>query len=113
MAEILSVADLLLLPSENESFGLVALEAMACEAPVVASKVGGLPEVIREGIDGYLIAPKDVKAMASRTVEILSDPEKQRRMGLNARKFAMEKFCSTKIIPLYEEYYHQIVNLNQ
>lgn len=113
VAEILSVADLLLLPSENESFGLVALEAMACEAPVVASKVGGLPEVIREGIDGYLIAPKDIKAMASRTVEILSDPEKHRKMGINARKFAMEKFCSTKIIPLYEEYYHQIVNLNQ
>ena len=113
VAEILSVADLLLLPSENESFGLVALEAMACEAPVVASKVGGLPEVIREGIDGYLIAPKDVKAMASRTVEILSDPEKHRKMGINARKFAMEKFCSTKIIPLYEEYYHQIVNLDQ
>jgi len=113
VAEILSVADLLLLPSENESFGLVALEAMACEAPVVASKVGGLPEVIREGIDGYLIAPKNVKAMASRTVEILSDPEKHRKMGINARKFAMEKFCSTKIIPLYEEYYHQIVNLDQ
>ena len=113
VAEILSVADLLLLPSENESFGLVALEAMACEAPVVASKVGGLPEVIREGIDGYLIAPKDVKNMASRAVEILSDPKKHRTMGTNARKFAMEKFCSTKIIPLYEEYYHQIIKLNQ
>ena len=113
VAEILSVVDLLLLPSENESFGLVALEAMACEAPVVASRVGGLPEVVREGIDGYLIAPKDVKNMASRTIEILSDPKKNRTMGANARKFAMEKFCSTKIIPRYEEYYQQIVELNQ
>ncbi len=113
IAELLSVADLLLLPSENESFGLVALEAMACQVPVIASKVGGLPEVVRDGLDGYLVTPRDVATMASKAVELLKDAPRHRIMGLNARDFAMQKFCSTKIIPLYEEYYRQVIRAVQ
>ncbi len=109
IAELLSVSDLLLLPSENESFGLVALEAMACQVPVIASRVGGLPEVVRDGRDGFLVPPGDVATMASRAVELLTDPRRHQTMGRNARDFAMEKFCSTKIIPLYEEYYRQVI----
>lgn len=109
IAELLGVADLLLLPSDTESFGLVALEAMACQVPVIASRVGGLPEVVRDGRDGYLVTPGDVTTMASRAVELLTDPGRHRTMGRNARDFAMEKFCSTKIIPLYEEYYRQVI----
>lgn len=110
IAELLGVADLLLLPSENESFGLVALEAMACQVPVIASKVGGLPEVVRDGQDGFLVTPGDVTSMASRAVELLMDSGRHQTMGRAARNFAMEKFCSTKIIPLYEEYYKQVIH---
>ena len=74
IAELLGVADLLLLPSDTESFGLVALEAMACQVPVIASSVGGLPEVVRDGRDGYLVSPGDVTTMASRAIELLTDP---------------------------------------
>jgi len=109
VAELLSVADLLLLPSENESFGLVALEAMACQVPVIASKVGGLPEVVRDGLDGYLVTPYDVRSMAAKAIDLLSDSAKHRTMGISGRAFAMEKFCSTKIIPLYEAYYHRVI----
>lgn len=109
IAELLGVADLLLLPSDTESFGLVALEAMACQVPVIASRVGGLPEVVRDGRDGFLVTPGDVATMASRAIELLTDPGRHRTMGRNARDFAMEKFCSTKIIPLYEDYYRQVI----
>ena len=109
IAELLGVADLLLLPSDTESFGLVALEAMACQVPVIASRVGGLPEVVRDGRDGYLVSPGDVTTMASRAIELLTDPGRHLTVGRNAREFAMEKFCSTKIIPLYEDYYRQVI----
>ena len=62
--ELIGISDLLLLPSETESFGLVALEAMACEVPVVASKVGGLPEVVTDGVEGFLVEPRDIRRMA-------------------------------------------------
>jgi len=113
VAELLSIADLLLLPSENESFGLVALEAMACQVPVIASKVGGLPEVVRDGLDGYLVTPYDLRKMAAKAIDLLSDPVKHRTMGISGRDFAMDKFCSTKIIPLYESYYHQVIRAVQ
>jgi L-malate glycosyltransferase len=107
--ELLSSADLLLLPSENESFGLVALEAMACEVPVVVSHVGGLPEVVNEGIEGYLVEPRNVRGMADRSIEILSDDTLRMEMGKRARKRAREQFCSSKIIPMYESYYRKVL----
>ena len=110
VAEILSIADLMLLPSENESFGLVALEAMACEVPVIASNVGGIPEVIRDGQHGYLCQPRDVNSMAQKAISILADNEKRRAMGINARQSAQDNFCSTAIIRRYEDYYETVID---
>ncbi len=108
--ELIGISDLLLLPSETESFGLVALEAMACEVPVVASRVGGLPEVVSDGVDGFLLAPKDVHGMAQRSIEILADDARRREMGRQAREAARMRFCSTKIIPLYEAFYGMVLD---
>jgi N-acetyl-alpha-D-glucosaminyl L-malate synthase BshA len=107
--DLMSSADLLLLPSENESFGLVALEAMACEVPVVVSRVGGLPEVVTEGVEGYLVEPHNVQGMAERAYEILADDALRKEMGKRGRRCARERFCSTKIIPIYESYYRKIL----
>ena len=109
IAEILSISDLMLLPSENESFGLVALEAMACEVPVIASRVGGIPEVVRNGIDGFLVPPRDVNTMAARGIDLLSDDSLQHQMGVNAREHAQENFCAHKIIVRYEEFYEKVI----
>jgi N-acetyl-alpha-D-glucosaminyl L-malate synthase BshA len=108
--EKLGLADLFLLPSDEESFGLAALEAMACEVPVVASDVGGLPEVVTEGVDGYLIPPRDVEAGARRALEILTRPDRGRSMGQIARENARKKYCSKDVIPQYEAYYRQVLN---
>ena len=105
----LSQADLFLLPSDMESFGLAALEAMACEVPVVASNVGGVPEVIENGVDGYLHEPRDVKAAARYALEILSRQDRGRSMGQTARINARKKYCANDVIPLYEEYYRQVI----
>lgn len=107
--DLLGISDLLLLPSENESFGLVALEAMACEAPVVASRVGGLPEVITDGVEGFLAPPLDTASMAERAIEILAHPSYRIEMGKRAREKAKRNFCSTRIIPEYERYYRSVV----
>ena len=107
--ELISVSDLLLLPSETESFGLVALEAMACEVPVVASDVGGLPEVITDGVEGFLVKPRDVSKMAERALTILSQKSFQSEMGKRARAKAQEHFCSEKIIASYEDYYRKVL----
>ncbi len=107
--DLLSSADVLLLPSENESFGLVALEAMACEVPVVVSRVGGLPEVITDGVEGFLVEAHNISKMAERTLQILTEPSLRQDMGKRARRSARERFCSTKIIPLYEAYYRRIL----
>jgi L-malate glycosyltransferase len=109
MARLLSVADILLLPSDLESFGLVALEAMACEVPVVASNVGGLPEVVRHGIDGYLCQPGDVQSMAESCLMILENPTLRAEMGEVARTRARQEFCASKIVLKYEELYHQTI----
>jgi N-acetyl-alpha-D-glucosaminyl L-malate synthase BshA len=107
--EKLAMADLMLLPSEMESFGLAALEAMACEVVPVASRVGGLPEVIDSGVDGFLAEAGDVEAMAERALEVLGDDALLETMGKAARAKAKAKFCATKIIPQYEELYRQIL----
>ena len=104
MAELLQATDLFLLPSQTESFGLAALEAMACGAPVVATRVGGLPEVIEDGVNGILEPPGSVEAMARRAVELLRDPEGHRRMAEAAVGRAGE-FSADKIVPMYEALY--------
>ena len=105
----LGLADLFLLPSDLESFGLAALEAMACEVPVIATDVGGMPEVITHGADGYLVAPRDVAAAAKHAIEILSRADRGREMGKKARESAFRKYCASKIIPHYEAYYHHVL----
>lgn len=107
--EKLGLADLFLLPSDSESFGLAALEAMACQVPVVATDVGGLPEVVAHGIDGYLFEPRDVAAGAQFALDILTRPDRGRMMGEMARANARRKYCSNDIIPLYERYYEKVL----
>jgi N-acetyl-alpha-D-glucosaminyl L-malate synthase BshA len=107
--EKLSAADLFLLPSDLESFGLAALEAMACEVPVVASNVGGLPEVVTHGEDGYLAPPRDVAAASRFALDILTRKDRGRSMGQQARINARRKFCASDIIPRYEAFYRRIL----
>ncbi len=107
--DLLACSHVLLLPSDNESFGLVALEAMACEVPPVASRVGGLPEVVTDGSDGFLVEPRSVDEMAARTLELLSNEEQRREMGRRARRAARARFCATKIIPQYERFYRNVL----
>jgi len=107
---LLNVADVMLLPSDLESFGLAALEGMACGVPAVCSKVGGVPEVINDGVEGFLVEPRDVRSMAARALAILSSPERREQMGNAARRRALTQFCSSKIIPMYEKLYARILN---
>ncbi|MGH9709979.1 MAG: N-acetyl-alpha-D-glucosaminyl L-malate synthase BshA [Candidatus Acidiferrales bacterium] len=107
--DFLGLADIFLLPSDLESFGLAALEAMACEVPVVATNVGGLPEVVTHGVDGFLVAPRDVAGAAKYAIEILSRADRGREMGKQARINARKKFCSNDVIPLYEAYYQHVL----
>jgi N-acetyl-alpha-D-glucosaminyl L-malate synthase BshA len=108
--EKLGMADLFLLPSDLESFGLAALEAMACEVPVIATNVGGVPEVVTNGVDGYLIQPRDVAAGAKYALQILTLPDRGRAMGQQARINARRKYCSNDVIPQYEAYYEKVLN---
>jgi L-malate glycosyltransferase len=107
--EILGVADLFLLPSDSESFGLAALEAMACEVPVLVTNVGGLPEVVTHGIDGFLFEPRDVESAVRYALDILTRPDRGRAMGEMARANARRRYCSNDIIPLYEAYYEKVL----
>jgi N-acetyl-alpha-D-glucosaminyl L-malate synthase BshA len=107
--EKLGLCDLFLLPSQLESFGLAALEAMACEVPVIASDIGGLRELIHSGEDGCLVAPGDVDGMARCALELLSHPDRARQMGERARESARARYCATLVIPRYETFYDQIL----
>jgi N-acetyl-alpha-D-glucosaminyl L-malate synthase BshA len=108
--EQLGLADLFLLPSDEESFGLAALEAMACEVPVIATNVGGIPEVVTHGVDGYLFEPRDVPVAAKYALDILTLPDRGRMMGEMARVNARRRYCSNDIIPMYEAYYEKVLN---
>jgi N-acetyl-alpha-D-glucosaminyl L-malate synthase BshA len=110
VVSILPAADLLLLPSETESFGLVALEAMASGVPVVASDVGGLPEVVEHGVTGYLAPVGDVEAMARYSLEILRDCSMGKRFAKQARARAVEHFSYGSIIPQYEAVYERLLS---
>jgi N-acetyl-alpha-D-glucosaminyl L-malate synthase BshA len=109
VSEKLGLADLFLLPSDTESFGLAALEAMACEVPVVGTNVGGMPEVVEHGVDGYLVAPRDVAAAGKYALDLLGRADRGREMGQLARVNARKKFCANDIIPQYEEYYRKVL----
>jgi N-acetyl-alpha-D-glucosaminyl L-malate synthase BshA len=104
---LLSAADVFLLPSAQESFGLAALEAMACEVPVVASRVGGLPEVISHGVTGFLHPPEDLDGMAQSAVAVLTDPALHRRITDSAFTRVSEEFCVSLVVPMYERYYER------
>jgi len=107
--ETLGIADVLLLPSELESFGLAALEAMASEVVPIATNVGGVPEVIEHGKSGFLAAVGDVEAMAGYAIDILGDESRLRKMGKDCRSSASARFCTTKIIPQYEDFYRRVL----
>ena len=105
---LLSIADLFLLPSSQESFGLVALEAMACDVPVVASNVGGLPEVIDTGVSGFLHDPDDLDGMAASAVAVLTDHGRRREIVRAARRRVQELFCEERVVPMYEGLYAHV-----
>ena len=102
---LIPLAHVLLMPSEMESFGLAALEAMACGVVPVATRVGGVPELITDGEDGYLEAVGDIEAQAARVVALLSDDALHWRLAKAGRWNASERFCTDRIIPQYEQYY--------
>jgi N-acetyl-alpha-D-glucosaminyl L-malate synthase BshA len=107
--EKLGISDLMLLPSQLESFGLAALEAMACEVPTIATNAGGVPEVIEDGKNGFLAEVGDVERMARCAIELLSDDKRLREMAKLARFEAQSRFCASKIIPQYEKYYERVI----
>lgn len=106
---LLSVSDLFLLPSEKESFGLAALEAMACGVPVVASTAGGLPEVIEDGTTGFLVPVGDAATMAARALTVLNNPALHQRVAAAGAARVRQSFCATRIVSQYEEYYAEVL----
>jgi N-acetyl-alpha-D-glucosaminyl L-malate synthase BshA len=109
IVDYLSASDVLLLPSEQESFGLAALEAMACEVPVVASRVGGVPEVVTDGETGYLSEVGDVEKMADDAARLLSDDAARRAMGRRARESALSRYGTDLVIPQYLNFYERVL----
>ncbi|MBE3589442.1 MAG: N-acetyl-alpha-D-glucosaminyl L-malate synthase BshA [Firmicutes bacterium] len=107
VAPIFRIADLFLLPSADEGFGLSALEAMAAGVPVVASAVGGLPEVIEDGVSGLLFPPDDVEAMAEGGLRLLDDAELRAAVVAAARRRVLERFTSDRVVPMYEDVYRR------
>jgi len=108
--EILSVCDLFLMPSETESFGLAALEAMACEVPVIASNAGGIPELVQNGISGFMANVGNVFEMAEKGIYILENEVRLKQFKANALARALE-FDINNIVPVYEKFYNQVLSL--
>ena len=109
VSELLPLADLMLMPSELESFGLAALEAMACRVPAIATNAGGVPELIDNGVNGFLFPVGDVEGMAECAIQLLREDSRLDALGAAARQTAQDRFCASRIIPLYEGYYEQVV----
>jgi N-acetyl-alpha-D-glucosaminyl L-malate synthase BshA len=105
----LSIADLFLLPSAKESFGLAALEAMACEVPVVASNVGGLPEIIADGVTGFVCPPEAVDQMAAQGVALLTDSALHASITKAAVEMVRTRYCTDRIVPMYEAEYRAVL----
>lgn len=107
--DLLSLADLMLMPSEMESFGLAALEAMACSVPSIATRVGGVPELIDDGITGMLFPVGDTDGMAAAAIDLLTHKNRLAEMSHAARQTAQKLFCSSNVIPLYERFYESVL----
>ena len=107
--EKLAISDLMLMPSELETFGLAALEAMACEVVPIATRAGGVPELIEHGVTGFLADVGDVDTMSRYAIDLLGDESALRAMGKRARDAARDRFCASKIIPLYEAFYQKVL----
>lgn len=109
LVDILAASDVFLIPSQSESFGLAALEAMSCGLPVVSSSVGGLPELIKHNESGFIAEFGDIDRMSKYVIELLCNDKKYEMFSQNARKRAVENFDTSKVIPLYEEHYKSIL----
>jgi L-malate glycosyltransferase len=96
-----------------ESFGLAALEAMACSVPTIATRVGGVPELITHDHNGLLFEVGDIEAMSAAAIALLTDEARLATMSRAARKTAQDHFCASRIIPLYEEYYERVISRTQ
>lgn len=108
--ELLPLADLMLMPSALESFGLAALEAMACKVPSIATRVGGVPELIDDGITGLLYSVGDVEAMAAGALGLIKNRDRLQAMRDAGRKTAQKRFCSSLVVPQYVKYYESVLN---
>ena len=109
LVEILSCSDLFLIPSQSESFGLAALEAMACGLPVISSSVGGLPELVKHNESGFIAEIGDVERMAKYAIDLLTNEKKYKIFSKNSRDRAVNLFDISKVVPLYEEHYRKIL----
>ena len=109
LVEILSCSDLFLIPSQSESFGLAALEAMACGLPVISSSVGGLPELVKHNESGFIAEIGDVERMAKYAIDLLTNEKKYKIFSKNSRERAVNLFDISKVVPLYEEHYRKIL----
>jgi len=109
ISDYLGIADIFLLPSELESFGLAALEAQACEVPVIATRIGGIPEVVNDGESGFLSDVGDVNKMSADTLHLLGNEELRRGFGEKGRELAVQRYSTSKIIPQYIAFYEKIV----
>jgi len=109
IVDLLGVADVYFIPSETESFCLTALEAMSCEVPVVATRVGGIPEVVVDGEGGYLTEVGDTSDMAARILHLIDHPDEARKMGQSGRRRALEKFDQESVVARYESLYQEVL----
>lgn len=109
IADYLAVADIFLLPSESESFGLAALEAQACEVPAIASRIGGIPEVVTDKETGFLSDVGDTNKMSEDALTLINDDEMRREFGERSRESAVQRYSATNIIPQYMKFYEKVL----
>jgi L-malate glycosyltransferase len=110
IADYLGIAHVFLLPSELESFGLAALEAQSCEVPVIATRIGGIPEVVTDGESGYLSEIGNIEKMGRDALKLLNDEDLRRKFGAKGRELAVSRYSTDKIIPQYIAFYEKILN---
>jgi L-malate glycosyltransferase len=109
LVEILSSSDLFLIPSQSESFGLAALEAMSCGVPVISTSVGGLPELVKHNETGFIAEIGDVERMAKYAIDLLTNEKKYSMFSRNARERAVNNFAVEQIVPMYEAHYTKVL----